>query len=49
MEVGEVIVMLGAVVSDKVIVVDALLLAETFPAASLAHAYNVLAPAVAKV
>jgi len=41
-------VTVGAAVSAKAIVVEALWLAETFPAASLAHAYSVLAPAVAK-
>jgi len=39
-------VTVGSVVS---IVVDALRLAETFPTASFAHAYNVLPPAVPKV
>ena len=44
-------VTVGAVVSDElnVTVTEALRLAETFPAASLAHAYKVFAPAVATV
>jgi hypothetical protein len=42
-------VTVGGVVSVTVIVTDALRLAETLLAPSLAHAYNVFAPAVAKV
>jgi hypothetical protein len=42
-------VMVGGVVSGIVIVTEAVRLVETLPAASLAHPYNVLAPAVAKV
>jgi hypothetical protein len=42
-------VTVGAVVSERVMVMEALLLADTLPAASFAHAYNVLVPAVPKV
>jgi len=42
-------VTIGAVESGKVIVIEAFRLTETFPAASFAHAYNVLAPAAEQV
>ncbi len=42
-------VTVGGVISGSVTVIDALLLADTLPAASFAQAYSVLAPAVAKV
>jgi hypothetical protein len=42
-------VTVGAVVSERVIVTEALFLVDTLPAASLAHAYRVLAPALGKV
>ena len=42
-------VTVGAVVSERVMVTEALLLVDTLPAASLPHAYKVLLPADAKV
>ncbi len=43
------VVTVGRVVSGRVMVVLALRLVDTLPAASLAHAKSVLAPAVANV
>jgi len=39
----------GAVISGIVMVTDALLLVDTFPAASLTQAYRVLVPSVVKL
>ena len=41
-------VTVGGVESGSVMVVAALMLVETLPAASLAHAYSILAPGVEK-